>query len=115
MKTIRSSSLYSKGLIATGEQDHELGPWFTASGLGGDSCSKTTSVSRENQELNKTQTLRRATAGIYRVLGVTPPDAAPNGPKHDARSNGPKDSVVAPWQILDTDLFRRFPLIPKGF
>ena len=33
----RSSSLYSKGLIATGEQDQKLGPWFTASGLGGDS------------------------------------------------------------------------------
>ena len=49
----RSSSLYSKGLIATGEQDQELGPWFTASGLGGDSCSKTMSVSRANQELNK--------------------------------------------------------------
>ena len=32
---IRSSSLYSKGLIATGEQDQELGPWFTASNLGG--------------------------------------------------------------------------------
>ena len=31
---IRSSSLYSKGLIATGEQDQELGPWFTTSGLG---------------------------------------------------------------------------------
>jgi len=31
----RSSSLYSKGLIAIGEQDQELGPWFTASGLGG--------------------------------------------------------------------------------
>ena len=42
---IRSSSLYSKGVIATGEQDQELGPWFTASGLGGDSESKTTSIS----------------------------------------------------------------------
>ena len=31
----KSSSLYSKGLIAIGEQDQELGPWFTASGLGG--------------------------------------------------------------------------------
>ena len=31
----RSSSLYSKGLIAIGEQDQELGPWFTASSLGG--------------------------------------------------------------------------------
>ena len=31
----RSSSLYSKGLIAIGEQDKELGPWFTTSGLGG--------------------------------------------------------------------------------
>ena len=68
----KSSSLYSKGLIATGEQDQELGPRFTASGIGGDSCSKTTSVSRGNQELNKTQTLRRATATNYRVLGVTP-------------------------------------------
>jgi hypothetical protein len=45
MKSRKSSSLYSEGLIATGEQDQELGPWFTASGLGGDSCSKTTSVS----------------------------------------------------------------------
>ena len=35
LKTIRSSSLYSKGLIATGEQDQELGLWFTASSLGG--------------------------------------------------------------------------------
>ena len=69
---IRSSSLYSKGLIATGEQNQELGPWFTASGLGGDSCSKTTSVSQGNQELNKNQTLRRAMAAIYSVLGVTP-------------------------------------------
>ena len=34
MKT-RSSSLYSKGLIAMGEQDQELGPWFIASSLGG--------------------------------------------------------------------------------
>ena len=33
MITRRSSSLYSKGLIATDEQDQELGPWFTASGL----------------------------------------------------------------------------------
>jgi len=72
MKIRRSSSLYSKELIATGEQDQELGPWFTGSGLGGDSCSKTMSVSRENQDLNKTQTLRRATTAIYRVLGVTP-------------------------------------------
>ena len=35
MITRRSSSLYSKGLIATDEQDQELEPWFTASGLGG--------------------------------------------------------------------------------
>ena len=53
-----------------------------ASGLGGDSCSKM-SVSRGNQKLNKTQTLRRATAAIYRVLGVTPLDVPPNGPKYD--------------------------------
>ena len=43
------------------------------------------------------------------------PRRAPNGPKHDTRSNGPKDGVVAPWQILDADLFRRFLLIPKIF
>ena len=73
---IRSSSLYSKGLIATGKQDQELGQWFTASGLGGDSCSKTTYVSQGNQELNKTQTLRRATAAIY-SLGHHPPRRAP--------------------------------------
>ena len=35
IKSRRSLSLYSKGLIATGEQDQELGPWFTASSLGG--------------------------------------------------------------------------------
>ena len=54
-------------------------------------------------------------AANYRVLGITPLDALPNGPKHDTRSNGPKDGVVAPWQILDADLFRRFPLIPNSF
>ena len=37
---IRSSSLYSKGLIATDEQDQEQGPWFTASGLGGKVAAK---------------------------------------------------------------------------
>ena len=31
----KSSSLYLKGLIATGEQDQELGAWFTASSLDG--------------------------------------------------------------------------------
>ena len=35
-----SSSLYSKGLIATGEQDQKLGPWFTASSLGGTVAAK---------------------------------------------------------------------------
>ena len=30
-------------------------------------------------------------AAIYRVLGVIPLDTPPNGPKHDTRSNGPKD------------------------
>ena len=34
MNTRRSSSLYLKGLIATGEQDQELGPWFPTSSLG---------------------------------------------------------------------------------
>ena len=36
----KSLSLYSKGLIATGEQDQELGPWFTASSLGGTVAAK---------------------------------------------------------------------------
>ena len=115
MITRRSSSLYSKGLIATGEQDQELGPWFIASGLGGDSCNKMMAISRGNQDLNKTQTLWRATAANFRAPDISPLDAPPNGPKHDTWSNGPKDGVIAPWQILDADLFRRFLLIPKGF
>ena len=40
MKTIRSTSLYSKGLIAIGEQDQELGLWFIASDLGGTVAAK---------------------------------------------------------------------------
>ena len=40
MKTKRSSSIYSKGLIAIGEQDQEPGPWFTTSGLGGTVAAK---------------------------------------------------------------------------
>ena len=43
------------------------------------------------------------------------PGRAPNGPKHDTWSIGPKDGVAAPWQILDADLFRRFPLILEAF
>ena len=39
MKT-RSSSLYLKGLITTGEQDQELRPWFTANSLGGTVAAK---------------------------------------------------------------------------
>jgi hypothetical protein len=31
----RSSSIYLKGLITTGEQDQEQWPWFTANDLGG--------------------------------------------------------------------------------
>ena len=54
-------------------------------------------------------------AVIYRFLGVIPLDAPPNGPKHDTWSNGPKEGVATPWQILDADLFRRFPLIPNSF
>ena len=53
---------------------------------------------------------------IIKVLGLSPTlDATPNGPKHDTRSNGPKDGVAAPWQIQDADLFRRFPLILNVF
>ena len=48
------------------------------------------------------------TAAAYDYKGlrvVAYPRRAPNGPKHDTRSNGPKDGVTAPWQILDTELF----------
>ena len=72
MITRRSSSLYSKGLVATGEQDQELGTLVHSKRPWRHSCSKTTSVSQGNQELNKTQTLRRTTAANYRVLGITP-------------------------------------------
>jgi hypothetical protein len=34
MNLKRSSSLYSKGLIALGEQDQEQSPWLIASDLG---------------------------------------------------------------------------------
>ena len=43
-------------------------------------------------------------AAIYRVLGITPLDTPPNGPKHDTWSNGPNYGVAAPWQILGADL-----------
>ena len=53
---------------------------------------------------------------IIKVLGSSPTlDASPNGPKHNTRSNGPKEGVAAPWQIMDANLFRRFPLISKRF
>ena len=48
------------------------------------------------------------TAAAYDYKGlrvVAYPGRAPNGPKHDTRSNGPKVGVAAPWQILDADLF----------
>ena len=44
----------------------------------------------------------------YRAPDVTPPGRAPNGPKHDTRSNGPKDGVAAPWQILTLTCFDNF-------
>ena len=43
------------------------------------------------------------------------PGRAPNRPKLDTWSNGPKDGVAAPWQILDADLFQRLLLIPNSF
>ena len=91
----RSLGLYSKGnrhnrtRSRTGALVHSKQSWRH-------SCSKKMSISRGNQELNKTETLRRAMTAIYRVLGVTPLDAPPNGPKHDTRSNRPKDGVAAP-------------------
>ena len=43
------------------------------------------------------------------------PGRAPNGPKHDTWSNGPKDGVAAPWKILDAYLWPQFPLISNSF
>ena len=66
--------------------------------------------------LSKTQTLMEGQRLFMKTLGsCKSPRHTPNGPKLDTWSNGPKDGVVAPWQILDADLFRRFPLILKGF
>ena len=48
------------------------------------------------------------TAAVYDYKGlrvIATLDVPPNGPKHDTRSNGPKEGVAAPWQILDADLF----------
>jgi hypothetical protein len=58
MITRRSSSLYSKGLIAIGEQDQEQGPWFTASDLGGtvaanNVCFMRKTRTRQNPNPNK--------------------------------------------------------------
>ena len=46
----RSLGLYSKGLIATGEQDQELGPCFTASGLGGTVTRKSRTKQNSNSK-----------------------------------------------------------------
>ena len=40
-----------------------------------------------------------------RVMQI-PLNALPNWPKYDTWSNGPKDGVAAPWQILEADLFQ---------
>ena len=49
MKIIRISSLYSKGLIATGEQDQEPGPWFTANDLGDTVAAKHVCFTRKSR------------------------------------------------------------------
>jgi len=74
-----SSSLYSEGLIAIGEQDQEQGPWFNNKRSWRYSCRKQCLFHVKKQERNKTQTLMRVAAVNYRVLGITPLDAAPNG------------------------------------
>jgi hypothetical protein len=61
MNLKRSPSIYSKGLIATDEQDQEQGPWFTASDLSGTVVANDVCFTRK-QERNKTQTLTRVTA-----------------------------------------------------
>ena len=55
MKTRRSSSLYSKGLIAIGEQDQEQRPWFKNNDLGDTVAANNVSFStktRTQQNLN---------------------------------------------------------------
>ena len=74
-----SSSLYLKGLIATGEKDQELGPWFTASGLGGTVVAKRRLFHEKIKNSTKPQTLRRATTANYRASDITPLDVPPNG------------------------------------
>jgi hypothetical protein len=49
MITRRSLSIYLKGLIATGEQDQEQGPWFTASDLGGTVVANTVCFTRKTR------------------------------------------------------------------
>ena len=53
----RGLGLYLKGLIATGKQDKKLGPWFTASGIGGtvaanDVCFTRKSRTKQNPNPN---------------------------------------------------------------
>ena len=79
MITKRSSSLCLKGLIAIGEQDQEQGPWFNNKRSWRYSCRKQCLFHVKKQERNKTQTLTRVKAAVYRVLDVTPLDASPNG------------------------------------
>jgi hypothetical protein len=71
MNLIRSSSLYPKGLVASGEQDQEQGPGSQQAILA-IQVQRIMSVSRRKQERNKTQTLTRVIADNYRVLGITP-------------------------------------------
>ena len=48
--------------------------------------------------LSKTQTLMEGWRLFMKTLGsCKTPGRVPNGPKHDTWSNGPKDSVAAPW------------------
>jgi hypothetical protein len=43
------------------------------------------------------------------------PRCNPNGFQHGTRANGPTDGDTAPWQILDAQLFRRFPSTQKKY
>jgi hypothetical protein len=49
----RSSSLYLKGLITTGKQDQELGPWFNSKRSWRYSCSKQCLFHMENKNATK--------------------------------------------------------------
>jgi hypothetical protein len=76
MNMIRSSSLYLKGLVATGEQDQEQGPWFTARDLGDTSVANNICFMRKRRT-QQNRNPNESEAANYRVLGIIHPGHAP--------------------------------------